>query len=143
MSKPPALTLAEMIAFLDEVFSEIHHGGRALEVEAVGHGTARVRMKYHPKYLRPGGTMSGPAMMTLADFALYVAVLSVVGRVPLAVTTNLNINFLRKPEKGDLIAETRLVKAGKRLCVGEVSITSDGSDEMVAHVTGTYSVPAV
>lgn len=136
-----ALPLDAMIAFLDAVFPEIHHGGRSLVVEAVGYGTARVRQAYHPRHLRPGGTISGPSMMALADFALYVAVLSVVGREPLAVTTNLTINFLKKPEQRDLIAETRLLKAGKRLCVGEVAIFSDGGDEPVAHVTGTYSVP--
>jgi uncharacterized protein (TIGR00369 family) len=136
-----ALSRDEMELYLDEIFPEIHQGGRTLVIEAVGYGTCRVRMKHHPKNLRPGGTISGPAMMSLADFALYVAVLSVVGRVPLAVTTNLSINFLRKPETGDLISETRLLKAGKRLCVGEVSIFSEGQDEPVAHVTGTYSVP--
>ena len=136
-----ALTLEAMDAYLDEVFPEVHHGGRALFLEDVGYGTCRVRMAYHPKNLRPGGTISGPAMMTLADFALYVAVLSVVGKVPLAVTTNLSINFLRKPEMGDLVSETRLLKAGKRLCVGEVTIFSEGVEEPVAHVTGTYSVP--
>lgn len=140
-SRKPALTLPEMIAYLDEVFPEIHVGGRTLSVETVGYGTCRVRQAYHPKHLRPGGTMSGPSMMTLADFALYVAVLSVAGRTPLAVTTNLSINFLRKPEKADLIGETRLLKAGKRLCVGEVTIFSEGQEEPVAHVTGTYSVP--
>lgn len=136
-----AFTRDEMEAYLDDIFPEIHEGGRTLSIETVEHGTARVRMRHHPKNLRPGGTISGPAMMGMADFALYVAVLSVVGRVPLAVTTNLSINFLRKPEEGDLIAETRLLKAGKRLCVGEVTIFSEGVAEPVAHVTGTYSVP--
>ncbi|PPD16562.1 MAG: phenylacetic acid degradation protein [Methylobacterium sp.] len=139
--REPALTLAEMQAYLDEVFPEVHHGGRALFLEDLGYGTCRVRMKHHAKNLRPGGTISGPAMMTLADYALYVAVLSTVGKVPLAVTTNLSINFLRKPEVGDLLSETRLLKAGKRLCVGEVTIFSEGRAEPVAHVTGTYSVP--
>lgn len=137
----PALDRDEMAAYLDEVFPEIHHGGRTMEVETVEYGACRVRMAYHPRHVRPGGTLSGPSMMTLADFALYVAVLSVVGRVELAVTTNLSINFLQKPEKADLIAECRLLKAGKRLCVGEVSIFSEGGEEPVAHVTGTYSVP--
>ena len=139
--RAPALTLEAMREYLDEVFPEIHVGGRTLAIEALGYGTCSVRQAYHPKHLRPGGTMSGPSMMTLADFALYVAVLSVAGKTPLAVTTNLSINFLRKPEKTDLIAETRLLKAGKRLCVGEVTIFSEGQDEPVAHVTGTYSVP--
>ena len=138
---PPALSLDALNAFIDEVFPEIHIGGRTLSVDSIGHGTCIVRQTYHPRHLRPGGTMSGPSMMALADFALYVAVLSVVGREALAVTTNLSINFLRKPNKVDLIAHTRLIKAGKRLCVGEVTIYSEGEDDPVAHVTGTYSVP--
>ena len=141
MNSLPALSRDEMEAYVDAVFPEVHFGGRTLYIEAVGHGTARVRMESQPKNLRPGGTISGPAMMTLADFALYVAVLSVVGKVPLAVTTNLSINFLRKPEPGPLVSETRLLKAGKRLCVGEVTIFSEAVKEPVAHVTGTYSVP--
>jgi uncharacterized protein (TIGR00369 family) len=80
-------------------------------------------------------------MMALADFAMYVAVLASIGPVPLAVTTNLNINFLRKPGNRDLIADCRLLKLGKRLAVGEVTIRSDGMDEPVAHVTSTYSIP--
>lgn len=137
----PALTVEEMIAFIDHVFPEINHGGRTYMIEAVGHGSCRLRLNYHPRHLRPGGTLSGPSMMALADLALYVAVLSVVGKVELAVTTNLSINFLSKPEKADLIAECRILKAGKRLCVGEVSIFSEHSQDIVAHVTGTYSVP--
>jgi uncharacterized protein (TIGR00369 family) len=80
-------------------------------------------------------------MMELADFAMYVAVFSAVGPQPLAVTTNLNINFLRKPTRADLIADARLMKVGKRLAVGEVTIYSDGSSDPVAHVTSTYSIP--
>jgi acyl-coenzyme A thioesterase PaaI-like protein len=81
-------------------------------------------------------------MMELADFAMYVAVFSAIGPQPLAVTTNLNINFLRKPAPADLIAHARLMKVGKRLAVGEVTLYSDGLDEPVAHVTSTYSIPA-
>ena len=81
-------------------------------------------------------------MMGLTDFAMYVAILASVGPVPLAVTTNLNINFLRKPAQRDLIADTRLIKLGKRLAVGEVQIYSEGDDEMVAHATATYALPA-
>ena len=80
-------------------------------------------------------------MMALADFAMYVAVLAAIGPVPLAVTINLNINFLRKPAQRDLTAEARLLKLGKRLAVGEVTIRSDGEEEPVAHVTSTYSIP--
>ena len=92
--------------------------------------------------LRPGGTISGPTMMTLADFALYVAILGEIGIVGLAVTTNLNINFLRKPSGGvDLRGVCKLMKVGKALIVGEVWIYSIDQDEPVAHVTGTYSIP--
>ena len=80
-------------------------------------------------------------MMAVADFTMYVAVLSAVGWVPLAVTTNLNINFLKKPGARDLLAEAKLIKLGKRLAVGEVALRSDGDDELVAHVTSTYSIP--
>jgi len=100
-----------------------------------------VRWKFEETSLRPGGTVSGPTMMELADFAMYVAVFSAIGPQPLAVTTNLNINFLRKPTHADLLADARLMKVGKRLAVGEVTIFSEGTDEPVAHVTATYSIP--
>jgi uncharacterized protein (TIGR00369 family) len=137
----PAMTAAEMEAFLDREFPEIHEGGRIFSVEEVGHGSCRMRMAFHPRNLRPGGTLSGPSMFTLADLAFYVAVLGALGPVALAVTTNLNINFLRKPAPRDLVAHCRLLKLGKRLAVGEATLFSDGEPEPVAHVTGTYSVP--
>jgi len=136
-----AMTAAEMEAFLDREFPQIHHGGRSYFVEEVGYGECRMRLAYHDRHLRPGGTISGPAMMALADLAFYVAILGALGPVALAVTTNLNINFLRKPGQRDLIAVCRMLKLGKRLAVGEVTILSDGEAEPVAHVTGTYSVP--
>jgi uncharacterized protein (TIGR00369 family) len=89
-----------------------------------------------------GGTISGPTMMALADFAMYVAVLASIGPVPLAVTTNFNVNFLRRPAQRDLIAEAKLMKLGKRLAVGEVTVCSEGLEGPVAHVTATYSIPA-
>ena len=89
----------------------------------------------------PAAPFPAPIMMALADFAMYVAVLSAIGWVPLAVTTNLTINFLKKPGPRELIAEARLFKLGKRLAVGEVALRSDGSDDLVAHVTSTYSIP--
>ena len=112
-------------------------------LEAVGPGSAIVRREIGPADLRPGGTVSGPVMMELADLALYVALLGAIGIVPLAVTTNLNINFLRKPSAHkDLLAQCKLIKLGKTLAVGEVSIYSEGSTEAVAHVVGTYAIPA-
>ena len=100
-----------------------------------------MRMQAGPRHIRPGGTLSGPTMMSLADVALYVAILAHIGPVGLAVTTNLTFNFLRKPEPRDLIAECQLLKLGARLAVGEVSLFSDGVAEPVCHATGTYSIP--
>jgi uncharacterized protein (TIGR00369 family) len=137
----PLMSVADMEAFLDREFPQIHLGGRIFTVEEVGYGSCRMRMAYHLRNIRPGGTLSGPSMFTLADLAFYVAVLGAVGPVGLAVTTNLSINFLRKPAKQDLIGVCRMLKIGKRLAVGEVTLFSDGEDEPVAHATGTYSIP--
>jgi uncharacterized protein (TIGR00369 family) len=114
-----------------------------LQVEELGEGWCRVRLPYDEMHLRPGGTISGPSMMTVADFAMYVAVLSAIGRVEMAVTINLNINFLRLPKPGDILAEAKLLKLGKRLAVGDVVIRSEGEDaeHPVAHATSTYSIP--
>ena len=112
-----------------------------IKVERLGEGEARARVPYRDDFLRPGGTIAGPVLMSLADFAMYGAVLSMIGPVELAVTTNLNINFLRRPLPGDVIAEARILKLGKRLAVGEVRLFRDGEDELVAHVTATYSIP--
>ena len=140
-AKQRPFTLAELRAYLEEVFPQVWaRGGYA--IEEVGQMSATVRLAYHPDHLRPGGTISGPAMFTLADLALYVAILHEIGKVKLAVTTNVSINFLRKPEPRDLIGRARLIKLGKRLAVGEVALFSDGSDDMVAHATGTYSIPS-
>ena len=135
------MTLEELTAFLDREFPQIHLGGRSYFVDEIGPLMARMRMEYHERHLRPGGTISGPAMMALADLALYAAILAHIGPVALAVTTSLNFNFLRKPEPRALIADCRLLKLGKRLAVGEVSIFSEGSADVVCHATGTYSIP--
>ena len=138
----PVLTVEEIEDFLDEVFPQLHHGGRAVFIEAVGPMTARLRLMAHERFLRPGGTVSGPALFTLADVGIYVAILAHIGREALAVTTNLNINFLRKPPHGDVIVECRLLKLGKRLAVGEATLFAAGAEEPVAHAVGTYSIPA-
>ena len=137
----PAMNADEIAKLLHEVFPQAFYPGCGLALERVEHGNIRVRRHFQDDYIRPGGTISGPTMMELADFAMYVAVFSAVGPQPLAVTTNLNINFLRKPSQADLIAEARLMKVGKRLAVGEVMIYSEGLAEPVAHVTSTYSIP--
>lgn len=137
----PAMDVDALERFLAQEFPQVFHAGSGLVIEEAWHGGARIRQLYRPEFVRPGGTISGPTMMALADFAMYVGVLAAVGPVPLAVTTNLNINFLRRPVAKDLIAHCRLLKLGKRLAVGEVTIHSNGHNELVAHVTSTYSIP--
>ncbi|MCK0155498.1 PaaI family thioesterase [Alcanivorax sp. S6407] len=113
-----------------------------LLVEFIGEHRARVRSPFRPSTLRPGGSISGPTMMGLADAAMYAAVLGALGRVEMAVTQNLNINFLARPGQKDLIAEAVILRLGRRSAVLEVQLFSEGSDDMVAHVTGTYALPA-
>ena len=111
-------------------------------VLAVGPMSATVKHPVGINELRPGGTVSGPVMMALADVALYVAIVGEIGIVPLTVTTSLNINFLRKPAAGAaVIGVCKLIKLGKSLAIGEVSIYSEGSDALVAHAVGTYAIP--
>lgn len=116
-------------------------GQLGIKVEHLDQGLTRLRVPFRDDFLRPGGTISGPVLMAAADLAMYGSVLSLIGPVELTVTTNLNINFLRRPHPGDVIAEARILKLGKRLAVGEVALYLDGEEEMVAHVTATYSIP--
>ncbi|WP_342362722.1 PaaI family thioesterase [Terrarubrum flagellatum] len=135
------MTLAELEEFLERDFPQMNAGGKSHFVDAIGDRFARIRMSYHERHLRPGGTISGPSMFALADFALYCAILASIGPVALAVTTSMNMNFLRKPAQRDLFGEARLLKLGRRLAVGEVMLRSEGEEELVAHATGTYSIP--
>jgi uncharacterized protein (TIGR00369 family) len=137
------MTVDELERFLAVEFPQAFYPESGLAIESVWEGGCRVRQHFRADSIRPGGTISGPTMMALADFAMYVAVLAAIGPVPLAVTINLNINFLHKPGTRDLTAEARLLKLGKRLATGEVTIRSDGKEEPVAHVTSTYSIPPV
>jgi uncharacterized protein (TIGR00369 family) len=139
---PVAMTVEELERFLRSEFPQVFHADSGLGIEAVWERGCRVRQAFHHMSVRPGGTISGPTMMALADFAMYVAVLAAIGPVPLAVTINLNINFLRKAAPRDLVAEARLLRLGKRLATGEVTIYSHGETEPVAHVTSTYSIPS-
>jgi len=135
------MTIGELEGFLAAEFPQVFHSDSGLAIEALWDGGCRVRQAFRTASLRPGGTISGPTLMALADFTIYVAVLAAIEPVPLAVTINLNINFLRKPAQRDLVAEARLLKLGQRLATGEVTIRSDGEDDPVAHVTSTYSIP--
>lgn len=134
------LDAAEITRFLDQVFpGATDH----FVIESVGPMEARVRLQVDESRLRPGGTVSGPSLMTLADTAVWVALLAMVGPEPLTVTSNLGIDFLRKPgPDADVVAETRLLKLGRRLAVGDVVMRSEGDDRPVARANVTYAIPS-
>ncbi len=138
---PAVMTIPELERFLAGEFPQAFYPESGLSIEAVWDGGCLVRQAFREVSLRPGGTISGPTMMALADLALYVAILAQIGPVGLAVTTSLNFNFLRKPGPAALIGEAKLLKLGKRLAVGEVALFSQGESAMVCHATGTYSIP--
>lgn len=110
-----------------------------IKLHRIEYGEVTLGLPYQERSIRPGGSISGPHMMMLADATMYAVVLSMIGKVELAVTTSFNINFLRKPTESDLTAEGKIIKLGKRLAVLEVSIFS--KEDIVAHATGTYSIP--
>ena len=135
------MSVAELEQFLRDEFPQAFSGDD-VTIESADGQTCLLRQRYSERMLRPGGTVSGPTLMALADFAMYVVLLSAIGPIGLAVTTNLNINFLRKGQPGqDVLAEARLLKLGKRLAVGEVFVRSDGEADIACHATGTYSIP--
>lgn len=133
----PAVSVEELRRFFASEFPQSR-----VTIEAIGPMFARVRKAVGTEDLRPGGTVSGPVMMAVADSATYAAILAEIGLVPLAVTTSLHINFLRKPGSDRaVIGEARLVKLGKRLAVSDIRISSEGDEALVAHATATYSIP--
>jgi uncharacterized protein (TIGR00369 family) len=135
------MSVAELERFLHAEFPQAFRSGD-ITIEVADGAACRLRQRYGEPMLRPGGTISGPTLMALADLAMYVVLLSAIGPVGLAVTTSLNINFLRKGEPGqDLLAAARLMKLGKRLAVGEVNLFSAAARDPIAHVTATYSIP--
>lgn len=125
---------------LQHFLSEIFPGFGAIITE-VSLDRTILEMPTDKRHLRPGGTISGPTLMELADAAMYVAILGQIGKVALAVTTNLNMSFYRKPEPGVLRAEARILKLGQRLVVGDVLLYANGGTQSVAHASVTYSVP--
>ena len=130
-------TKEEVVAFIAAEFPQTR-----CTVQEVGNGGATVTHEVGPNELRPGGTVAGPVLMAVADVALYVAILGEIGIVPLTVTTSFTINFLRKPAASkSIIGVCKLMKVGKALAVGEVSLYSEGANEPVAHVVATYSIP--
>lgn len=132
------LTKDEAMAFLREVFPQVADKFELLELPPLG---AKVRLKVGADQLRPGGTVSGPAMFELADCGFYLACFGMIGREALTVTSNATINFLRKPVAGDMIAEVRILKFGRTLITGDIMIFSEGDAKPVAHATMTYAVP--
>lgn len=136
----PVMNAADLADFLDEVFPQVR--GQFV-LEEVGPMRARLRMPVGHAHLRPGGTVSGPAMFALADCAFYAATLAMIGREALTVTTSVSINFMRKPDAADLIGDARILKLGRALVVGEVLVWSEtqGTDHPVAHASLTYSIP--
>ena len=138
----PVMSVADIDAFFDAEFPQMRQAG-GMTLVSVGPGSAIMRLPYHPANLRPGGTISGPAMFALADVGLYAVILAHIGPVGLAVTTNLNINFLNKPKPQALLAECTLLKLGKRLAIGDARVFGEDDNILVAHATGTYSIPPV
>ncbi len=135
------MSVAELETFLRVEFPQTF-GGDDVTIESADGETCLLRQRYTERMLRPGGTISGPTLMGLADCAMYVVLLSAIGPVGLAVTTNLNINFLRKGLPGqDVLAAAKLLKLGKRLAVGEVNLLSGTAPDPIAHVTATYYIP--
>lgn len=136
------LSVAQVTELIDAHFPHLTGHGKLMTIESAGRQESRTRLKMHERNLRPGGTISGPAMFSLADFGIWVAIVADIGERGIgAVTTSLNINFLTRPEARDILAHTRLVKLGKRLAVGEIEIYQEGGAAMVAHATATYSLP--
>ena len=134
----PVMTPADLHQFLKQHFPQAPPG---ISVESVDDTVIRIRQTTEDRHLRPGGTISGPTLMAMVDCGFYLLLLAQLGPVALAVTTNLNINFMRKPEPGDLLGEGRLLKLGKTLAVGDFTIWSEGLPEPVAHATVTYAIP--
>ncbi|MBR9649788.1 PaaI family thioesterase [Thalassovita aquimarina] len=133
------MTAPELMDFLETVFPQVKDD---FEIEEIDDMQVRVRMKIAERHLRPGGTVSGPSMFALADCAVYMAVLAMIGPQALAVTTNCSMDFMRKPAaETDLIADCRLLKLGRVLAVGDVLIYSEGVAAPVARASMTYSIP--
>lgn len=141
MSKDAALVMDEaaLNAFVRKIFPQVQDD---FWVESVAPYEMTMRLRVRERHLRPGGTVSGPAMFGLADVTVYLMTLAMIGPKALAVTTNSSLDFLRKPEAGrDLLAQGRLLKLGKTLAVGDVLIYSEGKAAAVARASMTYAIP--
>ena len=135
----PAITVDEFNEIIQADLPWAYEIG--MHADVIGRGTAVLRLPFRKSMLRPGGVIAGPMMMALADACMFAVALSVIGKMKLAVTTSFNMNFLHPASPSDLLAEGRLLKHGQRLLVMDVAVHSDGHERLVAHGTGTYSVP--
>jgi uncharacterized protein (TIGR00369 family) len=135
----PVMTAAEINSLLEKIYPQLNESYRFYEAVDVFPGGCTVRLNADERHLRPGGTVSGPSLFTLADIGGYVCVLSHAGPDALSVTTNLNINFMRKAPAGRIDGFCRILKLGKSLMVFDIDMVADGAT--VAHATGTYSIP--
>jgi uncharacterized protein (TIGR00369 family) len=141
ISPPAASPRIEAEAFERMVREQMAGHVMDFRIESLVRGRAELRLAYDEAFVRPGGTISGPTLFAFADLALYAAVLSEIGPVPLAVTTDMTIHFLRRPPPAALHADAAILKAGRKLVYGQIGITSEASGELVCHATGTYAVP--
>ena len=134
----PKLTVAEIEALMDQGFPDWR---KFSTIEGQAGRELTLRMPFRPQLMRAGGTISGPALMGLADTAAYLLTLALAGPVPHAATANLSIHFLARPQPADVLATARMMRLGRRLAVSTVELRSDGSDDVVAHATVTYALP--
>lgn len=148
LTEDERLTIKRVSSLFDRIFPVVHEGGRVV-IERLDSDRTRVRVLSDKSQIRPGGTVSGPTMFKLADVCVYIILIGALGENAIqATTTNLSINFMRRPLAGDIIGEARIMKRGRRLAFGEVAILAEGSREgdgappLVAHATATYALPS-
>lgn len=142
-SRAPLLTAERIDQLIETHFPHLQGGQKSFVIEDVTARTACVRMRFEARHVRPGGTISGPAMFTLGDVAIWVAVMGAMGEAGVdAVTTHFNLHFLARPGQRDMIAKVQLLRVSKRSAVAECQLFSDGADEMVAHGVAGYAIPS-
>ena len=141
MTFKPLMSAEAVSAFWDEHFPQIQKP-RDMTIVSIAPGGATLRLNPSERHLRPGQTVSGPTLVTLADVTAYAALLAHVGPEPMIVTANISMNFLRRAPLAPLLASCRILKLGRKLAVVDVSIAAEGSDDMIAHATATYSIPS-
>jgi uncharacterized protein (TIGR00369 family) len=136
-------SIADVTSIIDAHFPQAREDVGEFVIEALPRLGSRVRLPIRERFIRPGGSVSGPTMFKLADLAVYIALIGEKGEEAVqAVTSNMNINFLARPEPADLICEARVLRLGRRLAVAEARLMSDGRAELVGHATCTYAMPS-